>query len=231
MARVLAIGDVHLPVARKGYLQFCIDLYNEWKCNQVVFMGDIVDWHSVSFHTKHPECPGPSDEYKRTLALVRPWYEAFPRARVCIGNHDERVIRLAESASIPSFFIKSYNSIWKTVGWKWDYEHIIDDVYYFHGTGNSGENPASIAVRKMLMSVVMGHNHTAFGVKWFANPQRRIFGCDVGCGIDDRKAQFAYGRHTKRRSILGAAVIIDGVPYPEIMPCSRGERYHDDKFE
>lgn len=231
MAKVLAIGDVHLPVARKGYLQFCKDLYAEWGCDSVVFIGDIVDWHSVSFHAKHPDCPGPTDEYKRTLEQVQKWYSVFPSARVCIGNHDERVIRLAESASIPEFFIRSYNDIWNTPGWVWKHDHIIDDVYYFHGTGNGGVYPASNAVRKMLMSVVMGHNHTAFGIKWLANPTRRIFACDTGCGIDDKQAQFAYGRHAKQRSILGAAVILDGVPYPEIMPIGKGEAYHDSRFK
>ncbi len=227
MSRVLAIGDIHLPWDRPKYLQFCKDLYEEWDCNEVIFLGDIVDWHSISFHDKQPECPAPLDEYEKTKQAVKKYYDAFPNARVCIGNHDERIIRLANSVSIPEQFIKSYNEIWDTPLWQWRHDWIIDNVYYFHGTGNSGLYPACNAVRKMLMSVCMGHNHTASGIKWYANPQQRIFALDVGCGIDDTKMAFAYGRHIKQRSIISAAVILDGVPYLEIAPIGRGEIHHD----
>jgi len=48
--RVLAIGDTHCPWERKGYLQFCQDLYWQWECNTVVFIGDVADLHAISFH-------------------------------------------------------------------------------------------------------------------------------------------------------------------------------------
>lgn len=226
---VLVIGDLHCPFDRKEYLRFCEDLYKEWACEEVVFLGDIVDWHSISNFTRHPDMPGPKDEYLEAKQRVQDYYKAFPSAKVCCGNHDERVIRLASSVSIPEELLKSYNEIWETPGWCWQYDWIVDEVYYFHGTGNGGIYPACNAVKKMLMSVVMGHNHTASGLKWFANPQRRIFALDVGCGIDDSKMAFIYGRHMKQRSIISAAVVLDGVPYLEIMPMGKEEEYWDKK--
>lgn len=230
MSRVLVIGDIHSPCEHPGYLPFCRDLRDKYKTDQVVFIGDIVDWHAVSFHDRNPAGPGPLDEYAKAKAAVQKWHRAFPTARVCIGNHDERVVRLAESVNIPSEFVKTYKDTWGTPGWKWDMEHIIDDVYYFHGTGNGGTHPAFNAMGKMLMSVVMGHIHSAAGIKWKANPQRRIFGMDTGCGVDDRAYAFAYGRHAKQRSILGAGVVIDGVPYHEVCQIGPGERYNRSKF-
>ena len=230
MSRVLAIGDLHLPWCRRGYLQFCRDLYYQWNCNEVILMGDVVDLHSISFHEKEPDCPSALDEYKRALKAVNKWYKAFPKAKVCIGNHDERVIRRAKSVDIPSVFLKDYSEIWQTPGWKWDFDFIIDDVYYYHGTGQGGLYPAANAVRKTLMSCVLGHNHTASGVKYYVNPMRRIFACDTGCGIDDKQMAFAYGRHNKQRSVISAAVIIDGIPYVEPMPCGKNEAYHDSNF-
>lgn len=230
MAKTLVIGDIHEPVSHPGYLSFCQDLYEAWSCDSVVFIGDIVDWHSISFHARHPDAPGPDDEYQLALEKVQKWYEAFPKARVCIGNHDERIIRLAASVGIPSKFIRDYAETWHTPGWDWRTEHVVDDVYYFHGTGNGGTYPAPNAVKKMLMSVVLGHNHTAAGIKWFANPNRRIFGMDTGCGIDDKAYAFAYGQHMKQRSVLGAGVVLDGVPYHEIMPIGDGEPYHRSNF-
>lgn len=228
--RILIVGDLHLPYARKGALKFCQDLYEQWDCNQVVFVGDITDWHAVSFHSKHPDCPGPSDEYDLTLEEVQKWYKLFPKAKICIGNHDARIIRLAESVSIPEKLLKNFNDIWQTPKWKWNWDWEIDDIYFFHGINCGGIHPAFNAAKKMLMSSVMGHIHHAAGVKFLANPKKRIFALDTGCLIDDKKMAFAYGQHTKQRSVLGAAVIIDGHPYYEWMPCSPGEKYWDGRF-
>ena len=230
MSNVLVIGDVHEPVSHPGYLQFCKDLYDEWGCDAVVFIGDVADFQAISFHANNPQCPGATDEYILTKQKIQKWYKAFPKATVTIGNHDERVIRLAESVNVPSKFLRDYSEIWKTPGWKWQHDCIIDDVYYFHGTGNGGIHPAYNAAGKMLMSVVMGHLHARSGVQWRANPLRRIFAMDTGCGIDIDAWQFAYGKHIKIRPILSAGLVLDEIPYHEVMSCGRGEKYHKSNF-
>lgn len=230
MSKILVIGDIHEPVAHPGYLQFCKDLRKKYHTNKTVFIGDIVDWHAISFHLHHPEAPGPADEYKITLKKVKRWHEAFPDADVMIGNHDERVVRIAEQAGIPERFIRGYIEMWDTPGWRWKMDVTIDDVFYFHGTGSHGAHPAYNAMGKRLMSVVQGHAHSAAGIKWRASPNRRVFGMDVGCGIDDKTYAFAYGRHVATRSILGAGVVLDGIPYHEIMQIGPGEKYHRSKF-
>jgi len=229
--RILVIGDLHLPAVRKGYLEFCQDLYEQWGCNRVVFIGDVIDHHAISFHAKHPQMPGPTDEYELALECVQEWYKAFPKANVCRGNHDDRIVRLAESVGIPETFLQPLNKLYQTPGWVWDWDFVIDDIYFFHGEGCSGIHPAFNAAKKMLLSTVMGHIHTAAGVKWLANPKRRIFSMDVSTGIDDRKMAFAYGKHAKQRSMLGAGVIVNGIPYYEPMPIGRGEKYWDGNFK
>jgi metallophosphoesterase superfamily enzyme len=206
-------------------------LYEQWDCDKVIFIGDVVDLHAISFHDKEPGCPGPKEEYERTKEAIKLWHDTFPKAIVTVGNHDKRVIRRAKSVDIPDLFLKSYNQIWGTYGWRWvDDYYTKDDVYFYHGDGQGGEYPSANAVRKMLMSVVMGHNHTASGVKYYVNPNRRVFACDTGAGCDDRAMAFAYADKQKRRSVMSAAVIIDGVPYVEPMPIGRHERYHDSNF-
>lgn len=231
MARVLVVGDLHEPASHPGYIHFCRDLRSKHRCDKIILIGDVVDWHSVSFHPPEPDAPGAKDEYTMTLRGVASWVKAFPEALVCIGNHDERILRVAASVKIPSAVLRNYKETWDTPDWDWQYEHILDDVYYFHGTGNGGMHPAFGSMRKMLMSVVQGHIHSAAGIKWLANPQRRIFGMDVGCGIDDRAAAFAYGKHQRQRSILGAGVVIDGIPQHFIMPMGEGEKYHKSRFK
>ena len=226
----LVIGDLHLPCERRGYLQFCLDLHERWDCEKVIFIGDVIDSHAISFHQKEPGCPGPKEEYEKTKRAISAWHETFPKAVVTLGNHDLRIVRRAKSVDIPDLFLKSYNSIWKTPGWRWVNDYVKDDVYYYHGDRQGGEYPAANAVRKMLMSVVMGHIHTASGVKYYTNPRRRIFACDTGCGIDDKQLAFLYSENNKRRSVISAAVVIDGIPYVEPMPIGRGETYHDSNF-
>lgn len=228
MSRVLAFGCVHEPVAHPKFMGFCKDLQDEWKCDQTVIAGDLADFSAISFHANHPDCPGPKDEFDLTYQAIQKWYKAFPKnTKVCIGNHDARILRLAESVNIPSKFIRSFNDIFDTPNWKWDYNFIIDKVYYLHGTGSSGAHPAFNTAKRMLMSVVRAHTHQAAGIKWIASPQRRIFGMDLGCGIDDKAMQFAYGKHIIQRSILGAGVVLDGKQaYHEIMPIGPKEKYH-----
>jgi hypothetical protein len=229
--KVLVVGDVHCPVAHPGYRQFCTDLAEKYDTDKTVFIGDLVDWHAITFHSRHPDAPGPKDEYDLAKSEIAKWYESFPNADVCIGNHDERVVRVAEEAGIPSFLIRQYAEVWETPTWKWETDFTRDEVYYFHGTGTGGIHPAFNSMTKMMMSVCQGHIHSAGGIKWRANPNRRCFGMDVGCGIDDKAIAFAYGRHQKVRSILGAGVVLDGVPYHEIMPIGVGEKYHRSRFE
>ncbi len=230
MSRVLFIPDLHCPATRKGALEFCLDLQEEWDCNEVVFAGDVIDWHAISHWTKEPSCPGPLDEYELAKECVKKWYDAFPDAMVCIGNHDERPNRLAKTVNIPDFMLKSYADLWDTPGWKWNWKFMVDEVSYRHGTGCSGIHPAWNMMNKVYHSVAIGHCHTRAGVKWGSNGRMRIFGLDAGCLIDEQAWQFTYGRDNVIRPFLSAAVIIDGHPYLEAMRCSKGEAYYDGNF-
>lgn len=232
MSRVMVIGDTHLPATHPGYLAFCQDISDVWDCDTVVHIGDVVDWNAISFHDKHPDLPSPKDEFEIVQGMLEPWKDAFPDAKVCIGNHCSRVARLAESASIPAEFLRSYSDIWDTPGWDWQEKHIINGVLYMHGNRRSGLNPALNAVKSgMGMSVVMGHVHTAGGVHWLFGPQSRWFGMDTGCGADQKHPAMRYAHDRDRKWALSCGVVIDGHPYHEVMPCGPGETYHRSKFE
>lgn len=230
MSRIIVIGDTHAPSTHPGYLRFCCDLRDKWKCNEVVHIGDVVDLHSISFHARVPDMPGPKDEFEQAYQAIARWKKRFPEVKACVGNHDRRVIRLAESVNIPPKYLRNYADVWDTPGWEWGEEFIIDNIHFSHGEGCTGLHPAYNQMQKMLMSVAIGHVHTAGGVSWLANPTRRMFGLDTGCGIDERSLAFVYGKHMKRRSIISAAVVLDGVPLHFICPIGPGERYHRSRF-
>jgi predicted phosphodiesterase len=130
MSNVLVIGDLHLPAHRSDYLKFCKELRRKHRTTETVFIGDVVDHHALSFYQKHPEAEAAQQEYDLAMRGMKEWKKAFPIARVCVGNHDERIHRSAASLGIPAMYLKSYKDIFDTPNWEWEYEFVIDEVYY-----------------------------------------------------------------------------------------------------
>jgi predicted phosphodiesterase len=223
--RTLIVGDIHEPVTHPSYLRFCRHIEAKWRCNKVVLIGDVIDFHGVSFHAKNPNCPGPRDEAEQAQRGIDKWKKAFPIAEVMIGNHDERVIRLAATVGIGKKFIKDFKDAWDTPGWDWKYETVIEDTLLTHGTGSSGVRPAMLRAQQSCMNTIIGHVHSVGGIQWAAGPRHRLFGMDTGCGIDRKAEAMAYGRDQVRKPVLGCGVLIDGIPYYEIMPCGPGEKF------
>ena len=87
---VLVIGDLHEPFCLDGYLDFCIEQYEIWNCNEVVYIGDIVDNHYSSFHEIDIEAEYTGkQELEVAIKRIARWYKAFPEATVVLGNHDK----------------------------------------------------------------------------------------------------------------------------------------------
>jgi predicted phosphodiesterase len=218
MSKVLIIGDTHFPACHSKYLEFVHKIYHKYSCNSVVHIGDVVDHHAISFHKKHPDAQDATSEYKKSVLDIAKWYQVFPKLRVCIGNHDERVYRLNADVGIPSFYIKGYNEVYGTKGWHWDYSFIIDGVYYTHGTGSGGLNPSFNQAKSRAISCVMGHHHSIAGINWLVGPTTRYFGMDVGCGVNNNHLGFSYGKNHLKKPVVSCGVVIDGKhPYLEVM--------------
>ena len=230
MTKVLIVGDIHEPASHPGYRRFCQDIGDAWGCNRTVFIGDVIDHHCISFHSKDVDAVGVTREAEIAYKGIAKWYKVFPKAEVMIGNHDARVYKVAAKVNIPARFIRDYSAVWNTPKWDWKNATEIDDVLYQHGTGRGGKTPALNAAVIGMQSTVIGHCHTAGGVHWQAGPRRQVFGMDTGCGVDDSHPAFSYAKNILRRSILSCGVVIDGIPHHEIMPMARGEKYHKSRF-
>lgn len=218
MSDVLVVGDLHLPAERQDYLQFCKDMKRKHRCKEVVFIGDILDHHAISFHQKNPDSDGAVEEYDKAMKALRQWHKAFPEARVCIGNHDERVHRLAANSGIPAMYLKEYADIYQTPEWDWSYEHEVDDVYYYHGTGGSGLCPAFNTAKARMQSAVSGHVHATAAVMFTSGPTgEKIFGFNVPGGVDKDHPLMYYGRNFLRKPINGVGIVKNGKPYMEVM--------------
>ena len=202
--RILVVGDIHAPFELKEYLQFCKDTYANYNCNQVIFIGDIVDNHASSFHISDPDGMGGGDELDLAIERIRDWAIAFPVADVMIGNHDRIIMRKAFDGQIPARWIKDYNEVLGT-NWSWLESVVYDNVLYEHGEGGQALTKA----KNNMMSSVCGHTHTEAYVKWLVGKNFKVFGMQVGCGVDSKTYAAAYAKNFKKQAI-GCGVVLGG---------------------
>tara|TARA_R110000824_G_scaffold22084_4_gene81377 strand:+ start:3278 stop:3994 length:717 start_codon:yes stop_codon:yes gene_type:complete len=202
--RILVVGDIHAPFSLDGYLEFCQDIYARFNLNQVVFIGDILDNHYASYHDTDPNGLGGQDELECAVEQVQEWARAFPVADVIIGNHDRMVMRKAFSSAVPKEWIKSYNEVLGT-DWNWTERIVYDNVQYVHGEGGTAKTKA----KNDMMSTVSGHVHTQAYCEWMVGRTFKVFGMQVGCGVDAESYAAAYARNFKRQAI-GCGVVLGG---------------------
>ena len=206
--RILVVGDLHCPFDLDGYLQFILDTYAKWNCNQICMIGDAIDNHYSSFHPTDPDGFGGGEELDRAIKRLSRYRDAFAKIcdkkiDICIGNHDRLIMRRAFDSDIPARWIKSYNEVLGT-DWNWCESIVYDDVLYEHGEGGQAKSKAV----KNFMSSVCGHTHTEAYVIWNIGKKQNTFGMQVGSGIGESYA-FAYAKNF-RKSAIGCGVVLGG---------------------
>lgn len=213
MARVLIIADTHCPGMRRGYVDFLKRIADRHAIDRVVHIGDLVDLAALSFHPKHVALRNAVEELRAARRQVASIVSAFPKADWLLGNHDALTERQAQTVGIPDDMLRDHADLWE-LDWKVHPRFsklIIDGVAYSHGDSGRGGQDAAIAQAKdQFRSTVIGHFHSQAGVKWWANPEFRVFGMSVGCGIDANRLQFEYGRRIVAKPILGCGVVLNG---------------------
>jgi predicted phosphodiesterase len=209
---VLVIGDIHEPFSLEGYLEFCRAKQEEYNCGQVVFIGDVIDLHYSSYHETNTCALGADDELDLAIAKIANWNKVFPKAHVCIGNHDRLVYRKANTSGLSSKWIKDFKDVLNTPEWKFIESVELNDVLYVHGEGST----ASKKMLEEMQSVVQGHRHTEGYVQYSCGKRHLIFGMQVGTGIDHEKYAFGYSKHFKK-PIISCGVVLNGT-LPILLP-------------
>jgi predicted phosphodiesterase len=211
---ILVIGDTHEPFCRPDYLNFCVEIFDRCKCKTVVHIGDLVDNHAISYHEHDPDGRSPADEMAEADRRLKRWFDAFPQVYLCLGNHDRLVHRKALTNGLPQRAIKSFREMWKLpIGWQDDFSWEFYGVKFMHGLGISGDRAHIRAAERNRQSTVIGHTHSTLGGEYLVSEKDRIFGVNVGCGIDRRTYAFAYGRDLLKKPALGVGVITDKGQY------------------
>ena len=201
--RILVIGDIHAPFELDGYFEFCKETYANYNCNQVIFIGDLIDNHYSSFHATDPDGLGGATELEYAIDDIKKWYKEFPVADVLIGNHDRIIMRKAFDSAIPKQWIKSFNEVLGTPEWNWTERIVYDNIQYVHGEGGTARTKA----KNDMQSTVQGHIHTQAYTEWMVGRNFRVFGMQVGCGVDGDSYAAAYAKNFKKQAI-GCGVII-----------------------
>lgn len=201
---ILVIGDLHEPFCLRGYLEFCKKQYDKFNCDEVVFIGDIIDNHYSSYHETDADGMGGGDELSLAIKRLARWYKTFPKATVLIGNHDRLIMRKAQTSAIPKKWIRDYKDVLETPDWDFKDRYVIGNVQYMHGEAGT----ARAKCRADLMSTVQGHLHTQCYTEWYVGANYKIFGTQVGCGIDHDAYAMGYAKRGKKPAI-GCVVVLN----------------------
>lgn len=213
MATVLAVPDLHCPHHHPQALAFLQRLLLEHKPDEVVLLGDEVDFAAFSRFPKDPDALGPGDELAASCEAILPFFRLFPRAKVCTSNHTERIYRQAAAAGVPRrAMLSPRRLLGAPAGWRWRDEWKIDGVRYRHGDGLGGENAAKLARQRFGINLVFGHLHGLCQFDRGTSDAGTTWAFAVGCLIDPKAHAFSYAKHAHRKPVLGAAVIRDGNP-------------------
>lgn len=214
--RILVIGDLHEPYVHPDAYDFLEHLKAEYNPDLAVQIGDETDGHALSFHESDPNLDSAGVELEKAKEGLARLYDLFPQMLVCHSNHGSLVYRRAKYSGIPIQMIKSYREILfpghSACGWHWAFNWKIETplgpVLFRHQT--TGDVVDAAAAEGC--NLVVGHEHGKFGSRWGATSMRLFYGAYTGCLIDKDSMAFAYGKTYPRKPILGALLIIEGVP-------------------
>lgn len=206
----LVVSDLHLPFAVSGWLDFIKETHARHGCdNEIIINGDLIDFHSYSFHTSETDAMNGIDEFEQSKVMIKELVKAFPKAILTTGNHDLLLVRRISDIGIDKRFVKNFHELYDLPDtWKIVDEIIIDNVFYKHigcAGGKFGHLNSAIA---NMMSTCVGHIHSQGGVAFTTNPQgKTIFGLNSGALFDEKTYAGRYGKHAKAKSVLGCGVV------------------------
>jgi hypothetical protein len=227
-SRVLIIGDTHCPVMLDGYVEFLQETYERFSCNRVVHIGDAVDWAAISYHRTPLTSLTPMQEFEQAKTQLHTIRDAFPVLQITLGNHGDLPWRRAEDVGIFPELLKDPAALWETPGWEYRPRHDdleIDGVIYRHGDKAKGGKTAALNnALTEFRSVVQGHFHAQLGVWYHANHNVRVFGMQVGCGVDSHSDAMKYGRVYAQKPIVGCGVVLEGQE-AHAVPMDLGSRW------
>ena len=205
---IQTISDFHSPFHHPDAIDFLKEIKRKYKPDEIVCLGDEVDFHSISKYDSDPDGWSAGDELIRAIDGLRPLYKLFPEMKICWGNHTIRAYKKAFSVGLPKAFIKEVREVFKAPpGWVWADKWVIDGTTFIHGdsfTSNNWHN----ATQFYSTNVCLGHTHARPGVVYNGNR----WTMNSGCLLNHSAYSFSYSKLNKVQPTLGTGIISNGVP-------------------
>jgi hypothetical protein len=215
---ILCISDLHIPYHHPDSFAFLKHLKKLYKPDLVVSLGDLGDFHNISFHDSDPDLPSAGDELKKLQEYSVQLEKIFPNMIIIGSNHGDLPLRRLFAAGLSKKLLRPYCEIYG-VGKGWVFADDLtltsksQTIYFNHGIVKNGLKLAT----QRGVNVVQGHYHTEFNIQYASNPQDLLWSLQTGCLINPQSLAFAYNKLQVNRPIIGTAVIVDGQPILEPM--------------
>lgn len=216
--RILFLSDMHIPYHHPDAFNFLAALKRKYKPHMVISVGDLGDFHNISFHKSDPRLPNANDELQALQEYSRKLEKLFPKMWITLGNHDALPNRRLFDQGLPATLLKPYNDLYG-VGKGWQF---VDDLtlvdgneilYTVHGISKDGRKLAA----QRGVHVVQGHYHTEVRIDYISNPRNLLWSMQVGCLIDRVALAFAYDKQNLNRPIIATGLALNGQPRLEPM--------------
>ena len=208
-------------------LDFLAAVKKKFKPTRVVALGDEIDAHGFSFHDKDPDLDSAGIELLKALGYMETLIKMFPVVDVLDSNHGSMAYRKAKHHGMPRHLLKGYNEVLNAPKeWKWHKQLTIklpngNKCRFLHGISGN----VLAASQSLGMSLIQGHHHSLFEIRYWDNGERLNFASTAGCLIDDDSLAFAYNKNQVKRPIMGCLVIVDSIPLLIPMRLDKNKRW------
>ena len=211
--RILFISDMHIPYHHPDSLKFLKAMKKKYKPHLVISVGDLADFHGISFHKSDPDLLSPGGELEALRKVSKELEKLFPKMIIVGSNHGDLPLRKAFDAGLPKDLIRPFNDIYQ-VGKGWQF---VDDVTLVDGSeiiyvAHYLTKDVARAAAQRGVNVVTGHVHTNFSINYVSNPRNLLWGMSVGCSIDRLSLAFNYNKLDLSRPIIGHGLVDCGQP-------------------
>lgn len=223
-SRILIIPDLHFPYCHPDSLDFLHKVKKLLNPTRVICLGDELDYSSMSFHPNDPDLDSAGIELVRALGYIDTLHELFPKMELLHSNHGSMAYRKAKFHGMPRHLMKSYNDVLGVPSDDWSWHESIIVVLpngrkckFVHGISAN----VLAASQSFGMSLVQGHHHSLFELRYWDGGHGLNFAITSGCLIDDKSLAFAYNKLQVKRPLIGVTFIENSIP--QLIPMSLDE--------
>lgn len=223
---ILFIGDMHIPYHHKDSFKYLKAMKAKYRPKLVVSVGDLADFHDMSFHDSDADLMSAGDELKALRRYSKELEKMFPNMHIVGSNHGDLPARKAFAAKMPQSLLRPYNEIYGVgKGWKFTNDltitHKSETIYVAHGICKDG---IKLAARRGVC-FVSGHYHSVSKIDYVSNPFNLLWSMQTGCLIDKDSLAFAYNKLDLERPIISSGVVVGGQPRLEPMVLTSNNKW------